>query len=126
MTKKYVPPQRNYRGVKHEDLRKVVDPKFNKLHDELTECYYEGMPFGNYGILDKETFDKLHGLIFLHRDVEFHTENMKLSSDKRVPEEEYNLIRDRDGNVIGKKHSEALKKISELSKQGVELTFDQA
>ena len=122
--KKYIPPQRNWKGIKHEELRMKVDPKFNKIHDELTACYYEGKPFRSYGILDKETFDKLHGLIFLHRDVEFHIENMKQLSDKRIPEEEYNLIMDKDGNVIGKRHDEALKKISELKKQGIELTFD--
>lgn len=29
------------------------------------------------GILSKEQFDKLHGLIFFHRDIEFHEENQK-------------------------------------------------
>lgn len=117
----YKPSQRNWDNVQFEKLRKTVDVKFNEVHDELSECYYDKKPFRNYGILDKETFDKLHGLIFQMREIKFHEENLKQPIADKIPEEKYNDIADENENVIGKKNVEIAKQIVELKKQGIEL-----
>ena len=60
---------RNFDRIGHEALRRLVDERFNRVHDELSACYYERKPFRDRGVLTKEQFEKLHGLIFLIRDV---------------------------------------------------------
>lgn len=117
----YLPPQRNFDNVQFEKLRKKIDTKFNDIHDELSDCYYGKKPFQSYGILTKEQFDKLHGLIFLKRDVEFHKENLKQSAKDKIPEEKYNDINDSDGNIIGKKDEQAEEEIIKLKNEGLEL-----
>lgn len=106
----FTPPQRNFDGIQYENLRKIVDQKFNNAHDELSDCYYNQKPFRAYGILTKEQFDKLHGLIFLLRDAAFHDENLKQKIKDRIPIENYY-----DNTV--------LLKIGELKAQGIELTI---
>lgn len=69
--------KRNFDGIQFEELRKVVDGKFNDVHDELSDCYYNRKPFREYGVLDKETFDGLHGLIWHLYDVALDDENTK-------------------------------------------------
>jgi len=117
----YIPPIRNFENIQFGEFRKTFDIKYNNVHDELTDCYYNKKPYKTYGILNKKTFDKLHALIFLQRDVDFHQENLKQLSKDRIPEEQYNDIKDIDGNVIGKKDQEALSKISTLKTDGIEL-----
>ena len=119
----YIPSQRNWDNIQFTKLRKIVDPKFNDIHDELSDCFYNGKPFRTYGVLVKEQFDKLHGLIFLMRDVEFHQKNLEQPADERIPESEYNDIFDRDGKVIDKKDLESLKRITDLKLEGFELTI---
>lgn len=119
----FKPVQRNWKNIQFEELRRKVDPKFNQVHDELSDCYYNKKPFRNYGILDKETFDKLHGLIFLKRDVEFHQENLKQPEKDRIPEERYNDITDETRKVVGKRHTEAVKQIAKLKTEGIELSI---
>jgi hypothetical protein len=81
--------ERNFEGVELESLRKVVDPKFNNLHDELTDCYYNFWKKGlskKFQVYDvqstpeesKRLFDKLHGLIFHQREVALETEFKKI------------------------------------------------
>lgn len=81
--------ERNMDGVEHEQVRKLMDTKFNAVHDELSDCYYNGKPFRTYGILDKATFDKLHGMIFDLRNVEFDKVNKSLPVEQHIPEEKY-------------------------------------
>lgn len=120
----YVAPERNIESnIQYYDLRKDIDPIFNKVHDELSGAYYNKKPFRSYGILTKEQFDKLHGLIFLMRDVKFHEENLKLPKEQQIPESQYNYILDEQGKVIGKKSEELAKKIQELKNEGIELTI---
>lgn len=76
--------ERNFDYIQFAELRKQIDSRFNTIHDELSECYYDKKPFREYGILDKEIFDKLHGLVFMKRDVEIYEENEKQS----IPDEE--------------------------------------
>lgn len=111
--------KRNWDNIQFEELRKVVDPGFNVIHDELSDCYYNEKPFRTYGILTKERFDKLHGLIFLKRDIVFHQENLKQLEVDRIPEKEYNEIWDDAGNVIGKKSDQILIKIAALEAEGL-------
>jgi hypothetical protein len=114
---------RNFDGVQFEGLRKKIDAKYNAAHDELSDCYYNKKPYKTYGILDKETFDKLHGLIFQKRDVEFHQENLKKPKKDQIPEEQYNEVKDKDGNVIGKKNEESAAKIKALTDAGLDVAI---
>ena len=116
--------KRNFEGIQFAELRKVIDPKYNEVHDELTDCYRNKKPFKNYSVLDKETFDKLHGLIFHIRDVEFHEENLKRPEETKYPESKYNEIRDKNGNIIAKKNELSLQKISQRAVEGLTLTIE--
>ncbi|GAG22866.1 unnamed protein product, partial [marine sediment metagenome] len=69
----------------------------------------------------KEQFDKLHGLIFLLRTVEFHQANMAQEAKDKIPESGYDLIYDEEGTIVGRNSEEAAKAISELKKEGIEL-----
>lgn len=114
------PPDRNFDNIQFADLRKTLDDKFNQVHDELSDCFYNGKPFRTYGILTKDQFDKLHGLIFLQRDVTFHEENMKSAVKDQIPEDEYNFI---DDAKTVKKSDQAAVKINGLKAQGIELVI---
>lgn len=116
---KYFNETRNFEKIQFEELRKQIDGKYNAIHDELSDCYYNKKPFRNYGVLTKEQFDKLHSLIFQKREVEFHSENLK--RPEKYDEAKYNDIKDKDGNVIGKKVDKAQEKIQELKNEGIEL-----
>lgn len=84
-------PSRNYEGIFLSELRQEVDEKYNLLHDELSDCYYNKKPFRNYGVLTQEQFDKLHGLIFLMRDEELFEKHKKLPIEKQVKELEIDI-----------------------------------
>ena len=86
----YKKSKRNYEGVQFGELRKRMEKPHTDAHDELSAAYYEKRPYKDRGILDKETFDKLHGLIELKRQVDFHEENMKLKASERIPLNLYN------------------------------------
>lgn len=122
--------ERNWTGIQHEELRRKVDPKYNEFHDALSEAHYEKLPFSwggvDYGVLSKEQFDELHGLLFHIRDIEFHEENMKQLEAVRIPEEEYNHIIDSEGKVIAKKHEEAAKRVAAFQEAGKELKIGPA
>lgn len=118
---KFKKPERNFNGIKHEKIRKLIDHKFNQIHDELTDCYYKKKPFRQYGVLDKQKFDKLHGLIFLLRDIKFHNYNKSLPAKEQFPEDEYNTINELDGE---KNIEKAIYKIEELRQEGLELFID--
>ena len=38
---KYKRVERNYKGIEFEKIRRKVDKKFNDLHDDLSEAYYD-------------------------------------------------------------------------------------
>jgi hypothetical protein len=112
--------KRNFERVQFAELRKKIDGKYNAVHDELSDCYYNGKPFRTYGVLDKETFDKLHGLIFQMRDVKFHEENLKQLEKDKIPEEQYNEYKDEEGNTV-KQNEKAAEKVAKLKTEGIEL-----
>jgi len=116
----WTPPSRNFDNIQFETLRKTVDGKFNTVHDELSDCYYNGKPFRTFGILTKEKFDKLHGLIFVLRDIAFHQENFKSPPPKRIPEDEYNYV---DIEKTIKKSDRALQIRDALAAEGIELVI---
>ncbi len=123
---------RNYDGIQFSEFRQTFDDKFNQMHDELTDTYYQywrqgkSKSFHGYDVLptleeNKAQFDKLHGLIFLLYDFEFHETNSKLPLAKRIPEEIYNYKYDKDGNLVDSKSNEAQAKIEILKSEGYEL-----
>ena len=118
----YTTPIRNLYNVQFSDLRKIIDGKFNTVHDELSDAYYGKKPFRTYGVLDKATFDKLHGLIFALRDIDFHEANKSLAT-KKIPESEYNDILNKDGEIVSTKTTEAQSLINTLEKEGITLTI---
>ena len=126
-------PERNFNRVQHEKLRKNIDSKYNILHDELSDCYYNywkkglSKPFqqydkGNTLEESKQIFDKLHGLIFQQRMVKFHEENLKQTLEDRIPEAEYNYFYDKKGTITGKKNEVSQQKIDALEILGFSIT----
>jgi hypothetical protein len=86
-------PVRNYDGIQFSELRKKVEGKYNAFHDALSAHYYNERNTKiedrtkfiyddlDYGILDKEKFDKLHGAIFELCHLALCAENDKAVSD---------------------------------------------
>lgn len=141
----WTPPERNYSGIQHEEFRRTFDPAFDTLHDALSDAYYnfwsntkrsplnpfgnpKSKPFQGYDVQptraeSKALFDKLHGLIYHHYAVEFHAENLKQPEPKRIPEEEYNVVRSRDGSLKSTKADTAQAGIDALDAEGVRITL---
>ena len=127
----YLPPERNMENIEYADIRADLDGKYNDVHDELSAAYYDKKPFRTYGILDKDTFDKLHGLIFAKRDVELGGTLQTLSGRGKVVIEgqpqppdlfaPYDSIVDKDGNVVGSRTEQAQASIDSLDKEGIAL-----
>lgn len=115
--------QRNFQNIESEEIRKTLDEKFNLVHDELSDCYYNEKPFKTFGVLTKEMFEKLHGLIFDLRFIAFHEANLKLPLSERLPEADYNLSFDREGNITNRRSDEMAQRIQELKNQGIELVI---
>ena len=120
---------RNYKGVVFETYRKNVDAKFNTLHDELEDCYYQNWKAGKskafqgYDVqptkeASKELFENLHGLIW-HE----HTLAMKAEHDKaavKYPKFEARYITptlDKDGNLKKSKVQVAQEQINASEKR---------
>lgn len=128
------PPERNLEKVQHEYLRKQIDHKFNKLHDELSDAYYNGKRFKN-GTVDidfatlkqtdpteaKRLFDEIHATIHWSYDLEFYNENQKRASKDKIPEDKYNEVKDFGGNLLFKKSEVAAAKIAEVESKGIKL-----
>jgi hypothetical protein len=120
---------RNYDKIKFEQLRKQIDDTFNLLHDELSKAYYEywrhgkSYPFKGFDVQatpeeSKKLFDILHGLLFHLYHLKFHGENIKLAI---YPEEEYDYIYDKQGNVVGRHSEKALAQVEKLKLKGIEI-----
>lgn len=130
------PPARNFDGIQFEAIRKQIDAKFNEIHDRLSAAYYNRSVFDNgeekidFGKMReenpkvaKELFDKLHALIFFHRDVEFHEYNTTLPANQRIAESEYNEMQNEAGETARKSDLSAVK-IAELKNSGVQLSLE--
>jgi hypothetical protein len=117
----YIKPERNYEGVQFGELRKRIEEPYTDLHDELCEAYYDHKPFREYGVLNKELYDELHGLIFQLLAVKFHEENLKQPAEKRHSEDEYRYARDAKGNVLFDHLQIAKDQIEDKKKRGIVL-----
>ena len=126
----WAPVERNYSGIQHEEFRRTFDPPFDVLHDALSDAYYnfwrtgQGRPFQSYDVQptraeSKALFEKLHALIFHHYDVQFHAANAKRPPAQRIPEEEYNIVRKRDGTVGRLKAGSAQDAIDAFALEGI-------
>lgn len=129
---------RNFDNVQFAKLRAQIDGQFNDLHDQLSDCYYnywkegKSKPFvrgvNSYDVQasseeSKALFEKLHGLIFMQREIKFHEENLKQPAKDIIPEEKYNDILDETGQLIGKKNTETIAQINQLKSEGIELSI---
>jgi hypothetical protein len=121
--------ERNYDNIQFADLRAKIEPEFNKAHDELTEAYYKYWKKGeSYRVniggqefdvqkdekASKELFDKLHGLIFDLLQKAFHEENVKLSIEEKIPEDEYRYVKNELGVVTEDKYVAVCTKIDAI------------
>jgi len=107
----YKKEDRKLDKVQYESIRKKIDKKFNKYHDDLSEAYYNKTAFKGFGVLSKETFDKLHALLFCEYDKAFHEEN--LTADVQLDAEKYD----------GKKYTLSLAKIASAKIEGIEIKW---
>lgn len=116
---------RNFESIEFSELRKVVDPQFNACHDELSDCFYNKREFiwrgKSYGILEKNQFDKIHGLIFLQRTLAFHAANQKQGQEKRIPEEKYNHNKNAEGQNCKRPTEAAAEEIQKLKQEKIEI-----
>ena len=119
----YQRPARNFEGIQFAALRKTVDVRFNAVHDELSAAYYDGTPFRTFGVPDKATFDKLHGLIFAMYDVAFHQANLALPVAEQIPASEYNEVRDRTGTLLYLKSSQGAALVAARQAEGLVLVI---
>lgn len=135
--------------IRHKVVRDSLDLRFEDAHNELSEAYY-GKDDGSGGLIEgwrhgtsapwqgfdvqatltesKTLFDALHGLIWTHYDVDFHTANLALPVDQRIPEREYNIIFEKDDegrtvNVGRRKHTEAQTRIDAQAALGRTITI---
>lgn len=127
----WVAPERNFDGVAFERVRKLIDDKINKFHDALSEHYYKyiDLPNGekpnfiynnkNFGVLNKEKFDKLHGMIFNLHDIAIVLANNKLPSNLKYSENEINPVMS-DGKTKLESTQESIQK---LKTEGYELSL---
>jgi hypothetical protein len=125
MTMAYKPAGRSFDGVEFEALRKQVDAKFNAVHDELSAAYYEREPFRRLGVLTKEQFDKLHGLLFhLHEQAldQANEAQPKPKQDVRLQERMARIVPDADGELrTTTRRQQVAARVSALNTQGVVL-----
>jgi hypothetical protein len=131
----YIAAGRNFTDVQHESLRLELDGKYNALHDELSATYYDywkkglSFPWQGYDAQptleqSKALFDKLHGLIWHHYEVEFHQLNLSKPLLERIPEEEYNDTVDDLGRTV-KRDQLAQSKIDQLALESITITIDE-
>ncbi len=129
---------RNWDGIEFEELRRKVDPLFNQLHDELSDCYYnywrygKSKPFVVKGkVFDvqetpeksKELFDKLHGLIFHLHKLKLYQENEKLGNKKNM--ELHKRMTERIERIISRKKIGENKYIVEVKRDKNEIEKSQ-
>ncbi len=130
----WTPTERNYVGIQHEDFRRTFDTTFEALHDALSDAYYnfwrqgQSKPFQGYDVQptqaeSKALFDKLHALIYYHYDIRFHKANMRRAPSKRIPEEEYNIVRNRAGDIVARKSEAGQVEIDTRDTEGVRITL---
>jgi hypothetical protein len=120
---KYIPAERNYTNIRFSALREKIDYKYNDAHDALSKAYYEGTEFEwkgkNYGVLDKETFDKMQSKIWQEYLVLFDEENKKQALP--IPESEYNEEYLNEEGKTKTKVDKAKEEIKALEKEKIDI-----
>ena len=124
---------RNYDRVKHEALRRVIDDRFNQMHDDLEEAYYgprdgngrfvpgtgwrNGLssPWLGFDVqvtpsLSKVLFDRLHGMLWQFYTLVFHEENLKQAEPFKS--NEYDTYREQ--NDAGARIGPTLSRVGEM------------
>lgn len=106
----YEPPTRNTAGVRHERVRQYVDNTFGKLHDVVSEAYYENKDLviagHNFGTLSDAQFETIHPITHDVYELGFHRVNLYLAANyagyTKIPEDDYRFSTnyDENGNVI--------------------------
>lgn len=119
----YTPAERNYDRIEFEAVRKTVDPGFAVLHDELSKAYYEGTPYGTYGVLDKDTFDQLHALVEEERQLALEAENAGLDKpDPKLVSHFAEKMLDDDGNLTDTTRKEWLEAtVAQRKSEGIDI-----
>jgi hypothetical protein len=109
------------------DILNKIGTKFSSVHANLENCYKNKTEFicggKNFGVLDKATFDKLHGLISFLAEVSFHQTNLLQTATKRVPERLYRYGYDELGEIDVDNISYAQQQILALKSSGIELAL---
>lgn len=117
----------NLDRVQHEIVRKKIDLRYKVVHDELSQAYYNSLPFDAYGILDEITFSKLQSALWAEYEVLFDQTNKKLPKKDRIPEEKYNIIYELVDGIrtdTGKrKNVEALNRINQFKNESIEISL---
>ena len=119
---------RNYDGIQFAGLRTAESEKIHtEAHDALSEAFYGKKEFiwcgKNYGVLDKETFDKLHGLIFHHLHIKLCEDNRKMATKDKIDEVKLNpdLPAEKQTEKIKTHEDEVKEKIKTLKSEGIEI-----
>lgn len=108
----YKVPERNFENISFQIIRKVIDPIYNTIYDELCLAYYNKTEFRNYGILTTEKFEKLQALLWFKYDITFHQYNISLPEDEQIPTARYANTPD------GLSYEVAIDEISKLEAEG--------
>jgi len=121
--------ERNFDKVQFEKLRKKVDKEFNDIHDELSIAYYDywkkglskpvtfkGKVFDVQSTLEesKALFDEIHGVLFDVREIEFDKKNKLEKGKDKIKEEDYKLVKNEQGEVVGNKLDICKDKVSKF------------
>jgi hypothetical protein len=125
--------ERNLAGVQHQEVREIVDARFNALHDELEACYYgawrqgKSKPFHGHDIQanpeeSKLLFDRLHGMIFHLRELAFHRANLQeIPKARRVALTDYQTIHDAEGRAVDSRQALSKRHLRECLALGLDL-----
>lgn len=116
----FTSPNRNYDGIQHERVRKIIDPLYNAVHDELSDAYYNSKPFRTYGILTKEQFDTLQASLWAYYEIRLAAENQKQPAKDRYADLDATI---EENGTPAKKSDKATLKLNQYKLQGYELTF---
>lgn len=101
---------RNKSRIHMQNARDIIDPVFNKLHDELEVAYYHYWKKGlskKFLTFDKEfspseskvKFDRLHSVLFQLHLLALHKTNQSQPENDVVPIEQYGYCYDDNGNI---------------------------
>ena len=125
------PPTRNFDKIQYEGYRKVVDGKYTKLHDDLSDCYYNFWKLGKSKVFDagmtkydkqdtveesKTLFNDLHGLVGHLHEKALEDHHSAQPEEEKDPKYKLKL------EQKPKRSEDRLKMIADLKLKGIEIT----